>query len=184
MIMIGPQEALMAYVNVSILIAFALTLPVITYHMWAFIAPGLLKKEKMMLAYLVIPSVALFVIGVSFGYFILLPIILRFLIASAVPLAIPMLSLESTFSFIVTILLALGLVFQLPLITAALTKLGVIRPKTLTGNRRHAIVLLFLAAGIITPDPTVVPQIILAVPLILLYEIGILTSKLAGGGRC
>jgi len=181
LVILAPQEALMAYVRVSMLVGFGLTLPVLTYHLWAFIAPGLLQRERRLLLYLVLPSALMFALGVLFGYFVLLPVTLRLMLSSAAPLATPMLSLGTTFSFITSILLALGVTFQLPLATAALTKLGVLDAPALSRHRRHAIVLLLLAAAIVTPDPSVIPQLILAVPMILLYELGILTSKLAGG---
>lgn len=182
LVILEPQEAVVAYVNVSMLIGLLLTLPLITYHMWAFMAPGLLAKEKKMVAYLVVPSVLMFLAGVAFGYFILLPLAFRILLSSAEPLATPMLSLGSVISFSVTILAALGLLFQMPLVSAALSKLGVLKASTLSKYRRHAIVLIVLVAGIITPDPTIIPQLILSVPMILLFELSIWTSRLAGGG--
>ncbi|MFH1055512.1 MAG: twin-arginine translocase subunit TatC [Candidatus Altiarchaeota archaeon] len=184
LVIIEPQEAVMAYFSVSLLLGFTFTLPVLTYHLWAFIAPGLLKQERRMLAYLIIPSVFMFLIGVAFGYYVLLPVALKFLLASAEPLATPMISLGSATSFITSLLLALGVVFQLPLITAALSRLGVLDYRTLARYRRHVIVLIFLIAGIITADPGFVTQTLLAVPMVLLYEVGILTSRVAGGKRC
>lgn len=181
LVILEPQEAVVAYVNVSMLIGFALTLPALTYHMWAFISPALMAREKRMTLYLIAPSALLFALGVAFGYLILLPLAFRILLAEAMPLASPMLSLGSVVSFITTLLFALGVVFQMPLVTAALAKLGVLKARTLGEYRRHVIVLIVLAAGIITPDPTIVPQLILSVPMILLYELGIFTAKLAGG---
>lgn len=180
LVVLGPQEAILTYVKVSLLIGFSVALPFITYHAWAFIAPGLLKRERRLIAYLVLPSAFLFLAGVAFGYFVLLPVALTFLVASASGLAEPMLSLSATFGFIATVLFALGVIFQLPLVTAALTKLGVLDAGTLTKYRRHAIVLILLAAALIT-DPSIITQLLLAVPMLLLYEAGILTSKLMGG---
>jgi sec-independent protein translocase protein TatC len=182
LVVLGPQEALMAYLRVSVLMGFALTLPFMMYHLWVFIAPGLLKHERTLILYLVVPSIILFALGVAFGYLVLLPVALRFLLASAVGLATPMLSLGTTFSFITSILLTLGVIFQLPLVTAALTKLGVVDHQMLARYRRHAIVLVFLAAALLT-DPSVITQLILAAPMVLLYELGIVTSRLVGGRR-
>ena len=181
LVIIDPTEAVVAYVNVSILIGFILTLPVSIYHLWAFLNPALRRQERKMILYLIVPSVAMFLAGVAFGYFILVPMALRLLIFESYPLATPMLSLGSTISFISTLLLALGIVFQWPLITAALGRFGLVKSRTLAEYRRHSIVLIVLAAGIITPDPTIVPQLILSVPMMLLYELGIITSKVAGG---
>lgn len=181
LVIIEPQEAVISYINVSILLGFTFTSPVIAYNLWAFIAPGMLRREKRMLAYVVLPSVALFLAGMAFGYFILLPMAFRLLLDSAAPLATPMISLGAAVSFITTILLALGLVFQMPLIAAILARIGVLKHSTLSNYRRHAIVLIILLAGIITPDPTPIPQIILSVPMIILYELSIYSAKLAGG---
>jgi sec-independent protein translocase protein TatC len=181
LVIIEPQEAVVAYVNVSILIGCLITLPVFTYNMWAFIAPALMKREKTLILCLVAPSVLMFLLGVAFGYVILLPAALRFMIDEAAPLATPMISLGSAISLITSMLLALGIVFQWPLITAALGRLGIVKAGSLSAYRRHAIVLIVLLAGIITPDPSIVPQLILSVPMVMLYELGILTSKIAGG---
>jgi sec-independent protein translocase protein TatC len=182
LVILDPQEAVMAYVKVSMLLGFALTLPALAYHAWAFVAPGLLADEKRLIAYLLAPSAALFLLGAAFGYFIVLPVALGFLIESARPLATPMISLDAAMSFVVFILFALGVVFQIPLVTWALARLRVLSAAQLARYRRHAIVLIFLAAGIITPDPSPVTQTILAVPMVLLYEVGIFAAKAAGGG--
>jgi sec-independent protein translocase protein TatC len=181
LIVIDPTEAVVAYVNVSLLIGFIITLPVMTYNIWAFITPALKNREKKLILYLVVPSVVMFLIGVSFGYFLLIPMALRFLLADVQPLATPMLSLGSTISFVSALLMALGIVFQWPLITAALGKLGIVKSSAFAKYRRHAIVVIVLAAGILTPDPTIAPQLILSFPMIILYEFGIITSKMAGG---
>jgi sec-independent protein translocase protein TatC len=183
LIIVDPQEAVMSYIKASLLIAFALTLPVTAYHAWAFAAPALLRDEKRLIAYLIVPSTIMFAAGAAFGYLILLPVALGFLIGEAEPLATPMLSMDAAFSFITFILLAMGLVFQLPLVCAALAKLGVLTPARLSHYRRHAIVLIFLASGIITPDPSPVTQALLAAPMMVLYELGILAAKIAGGGH-
>jgi sec-independent protein translocase protein TatC len=181
LVVIEPQEAVVAYVNVSMLIGLALALPAIAYHVWAFIAPGLAGRERKTLLCLVAPSAAMFIAGVGFGYYILLPVAFSFLLAEAALLATPMISLGSALSFITSVLAALGLVFQMPLVSAGLARLGVLRAQTLANHRRHAIVAIVLVAGIITPDPSVVPQLILSVPMIALYEAGIWTARLAGG---
>ncbi|MFH0862445.1 MAG: twin-arginine translocase subunit TatC [Candidatus Altiarchaeota archaeon] len=181
LVIIDPAEAVTAYVNVSLLMGFILALPATVYHMWAFLDPALRRQERKMMLFLIVPSVSLFLAGVAFGYFILVPTALRFLLDSSEPLATPMLSLASTISFVTTILLALGFLFQWPLITAVLGRLGFLKAGTLSQYRRHSIVFIILAAGIITPDPTIIPQLILSAPMMLLYETGIITSKIAGG---
>lgn len=181
LVILQPQEAIITYLKTSILIGFAFTLPAITYHLWAFLAPGLLKDEKRMVTTLVIPSAIMFVTGAAFGYYLLLPATLGFLIDSAAPLAEPMISLDEAVSFVTFILAALGMVFQMPLASWALARLGAVSSGDLAAYRRHAIVLIFLAAGVITPDPSPITQILLALPMMLLYEASIISAKLAGG---
>ncbi len=183
LVILQPQEAIVTYLKTSILIGFALTLPAMTYHLWAFLAPGLLRDERRMATALVIPSAVLFAAGIAFGYCLLLPATIGFLIGSAAPLAEPMISLDEAASFVTFILAALGLVFQMPLATWALARLGAVTPGGLAAYRRHAVVLIFLASGLITPDPGPLTQILLAMPMMLLYEAGILSAKLAGGNH-
>lgn len=181
LVIIEPQEAVVAYINVSLFLSLMLSMPAIAYHLWAFLSPGLIERERRMMLYLVLPSTALFAFGAAFGYKVLLPIAFRVLIGEAVPLATPMISLASFISFVAVVLAALGILFQMPLATYALTRLGVVNPKLLSAYRKHMIVLILLVAGMITPDPSPIPQLILALPMVLLYEAGIITSKLAGG---
>jgi sec-independent protein translocase protein TatC len=180
LVIIDPTEAVVAYVNVSFVLGFLLALPAMAYQFWAFIWPALFKRERRALLYLVVPSVSLFFLGLSFGYFFLIPTTLDFMIGEAAPLATPMVSLAAAASLISNLLLALGIVFQWPLISAALARIGVLGADDLARYRRHAIVLIVLVAGIITPDPTIVPQLVLSIPMIALFEAGILTARMAG----
>ncbi|MCX6695392.1 MAG: twin-arginine translocase subunit TatC [Candidatus Altiarchaeota archaeon] len=177
-VVISPLEAVSVKVKASLLMAFTITSPVIFYEFWAFVGPALSIKEKRMLAYAFIPALLLFLTGVSFAYLILLPLSFSFLISEAAPLATPMLSLSETFDFMLFVLFSTGVSFELPLVIGVLTKVGLIDHKVLSAYRRHVIVLVFLAAGIVTPDPTLFSQVILAVPLVLLYEAGVLVSRL------
>lgn len=179
LVVLSPMEALMVYIKVSLAAGFVLTLPVFVYQVWAFVSPALGRKEKKMLFYVILPSVFLFLIGAFFGYFILLPITLKFLVDTASYVATPMFSLDETISFIVSIILLLGLVFQLPLVTAVLSRLGLVTPDALRSGRRYSIVLIFIVAAAVTADPSAVTQILVAVPMVFLYEVGVWTAKLA-----
>jgi sec-independent protein translocase protein TatC len=181
-IVLSPQEALMVEIKVSLLMGFIRSFPVSVYQMWAFIAPGLLGKEKKILSYVLLPSIVLFLLGAGFAYYLLLPVTLSFLISVAYTVAFPLFSLNQTLNFIIPLILSFGLVFQLPLIVAVLSKLGVVNPCLLTSKRRYVILLTFLVAAVIT-DPSVVTQILVAIPIILLYEMSIQVSKLLGESR-
>jgi len=182
LIVTSPQEAVMTYVYASIIMAFALTFPVFAYHLWAFLAPGLVADEKRLIAWVVLPSTLLFLAGMGFAYLILLPRALSFLIAAARPLAEPMLSMGQAFYFIGSIMAASGLLFQIPLVTAVASRLGSVGPTSLSHYRRHVILASFIVAAIIT-DPSPVTQVLLALPMILLYEAGIMSARLFGGKR-
>lgn len=182
LVVIEPQEAIIAYIWASLLMGVLLTVPFMTYHLWVFMAPGLKKSEKNLILRLFVPAVFLFGLGCAFGYFVLMPVSLKFLISQATPLATPMLSLYSTFSFITYLLILLGLMFEFPLISYGLSRAGFLSHETMRQYRRHAIVASFLFAAVVT-DPSPVTQVILAAPMVALYEVGVLTAKIGGGGR-
>lgn len=177
LVILSPLEAVSVNVKISFLLGFVISLPVLVYEFWSFLSPALNKKEKRVLAYSLFPSILLFLVGVLFAYRILLPTTLEFMLNEAYPVASPMLSLNETFSFIIFILFTTGVSFQLPLVVAALSKVGIVNYKMLSSTRRYAIVVIFIFAAVITPDPTLVSQLLVAVPVTLLYEASIQISR-------
>jgi len=177
-VVIGPMEAVSVKVKASILIACVATSPLLFYELYAFVGPALSEREKKLLFRSFLPAFLLFLVGVVFAYKIMLPMTIGFLIAEAAPIATPMLSLGETYDFIMFILFSTGLSFELPLAVAVLSKVGLVNHKILSQYRRHVIVLIFLVAGIVTPDPTFFSQIILAIPLVLLYEASLWVSRI------
>jgi len=178
-VVLSPQEAIMVEIKVSLLLGFILSFPVLVYQLWAFIAPGLLRKERKILFYILLPSIVLFLLGVMFAYYLLLPITLRFLIDISYAIAFPLFSLSQTFNFVIILIILFGLVFQLPLIVAILSRLGIVNYHFLESKRKYILLSTFIIAAIIT-DPSVVTQILVAIPIILLYEISIWVSKIVG----
>ncbi len=175
---LSPTEKLMQYFKVAILTAVVVTVPAALYHIWAFAKPGLKKSENRFFAGVMVFGLILFCIGVSFAYFISLPFMLNFLLTlEGTDFITNQTSLETYLNFVITIFTIFGVAFEMPLITVILSKMGIANPTFMRKGRRIAIVLIFLVAAIITP-PDIVSQLMVGLPMILLYEISILLSQL------
>lgn len=179
LIFTGVTEAFFTYLKVSILAGAFLALPVIFYQLWAFIAPGLHAQEKKFVVPFVVFSTLFFITGASFGYWVVFPFGFQFLLGFANETIRPFPSLREYLAFATKLLLAFGLVFELPLISYFLSKAGLLTHQTLARNRRYFIVLAFIASAALTP-PDVVTQILMAGPLILLFEISVQVAKIFG----
>lgn len=164
------------HIVVSIIAGFIVSFPYIVYEFWRFIKPGLYKTERQYATGMVFYTSFLFVTGVLFGYFIIAPLSVNFLGSYRVSeLVINQIDLNSYFSTIATLVLASGMVFELPVFIYFLTKIGVVTPESLRQYRRHAVVGVLILAAIITP-PDVSSQVLVFFPLMLLYEISIWVS--------
>ena len=179
MIFTGLPEAFFTYLKVALLSGFMLAAPVILYQFWMFVAPGLYQKEKHLLVPIVLLSSVFFVGGALFGYFIVFPFGFKFFLGFASETIKPLPSMREYLSFSSKLLLAFGLVFELPLIITFLAKLGLVSVDFLKKNRKYALILFFAGSAILTP-PDVVTQIMMALPLMLLYEISILGARVFG----
>ena len=179
LIFTGLPEAFFTYLKVSFLAGIILATPILFFQFWMFVAPGLYEKEKRLLIPIVSLSTVFFVGGAFFGYFIVFPYGFKFFLGFASDTIKPLPSMREYLSFASTLLLAFGLVFELPLIITFLAKLGMVSVPFLKKNRKYAILLFFIAAAILTP-PDVVTQIMMALPLIVLYEISIIGAKIFG----
>jgi len=158
-------------------VALLMAAPVIFYEIWAFVSPGLLQKEKKYTIPFVLFASLFFTLGLIFCYYVILPFGLKFLLTYKTTGITPKLSISQYLSFYTRMMLVFGIVFELPVATIFLTKIGVIRPAFLTRNRKYAVLVIFLISAILTP-PDVVTQILMAIPLLLLYEISIMGSKM------
>lgn len=165
----APHEAFMTYLKVSFLGGVALAVPVILYQFWRFVAPGLYDHERRYLYPIVILSTVFFLGGAAFGYLVVFPYGFQFFASFATEYIAPMISTKEFLSFATRLLIAFGLVFELPLVTLFLAKLGLVKASFLQRQRKYAIVIIFIVAAILTP-PDVFTQILMAIPLLLLYE--------------
>lgn len=159
-------------VKVTLMAAFLISLPHTLYQIWAFVAPALYQNEKRLIAPLVLSSVSLFFTGMVFAYFLVFPVIFKFL-AGVTPVGVNMATdIDKYLSFILGMFVAFGTAFEVPIIVILLTKIGVVTTAQLKHARPYVIVGAFVIAAVITP-PDVISQTLLAIPLILLYEAGI-----------
>ncbi len=175
----GLPEAFFTFLKVSFLSGLMLASPVIIYQFWMFVAPGLYDREKRLLIPIVLLSSIFFVGGALFGYFIVFPFGFEFFLGFATETIRPLPSMKEYLSFSAKLLLAFGLVFELPLVITFLAKLGIVTVPFLKKNRKYAILLFFVGAAILTP-PDVVTQVMMALPLMILYEISIVGARIFG----
>ncbi len=179
LVFLGPAEAFWMNMKIALVTGFILTLPVVFYQLWKFISPGLYPQEKKYILPFVLTATALFMIGITFCYLIVLPFAMSFLLNYKVgDFLMPMLSVGLYIDFLLKFLLAFGFVFELPILIVITTRMGIITPQTLKKYRRLALVLAFVVAAIITPTPDAFNQTLMAVPMIILYEVGIWVSIL------
>lgn len=179
LIFTGLPEAFFTYLKVALLSGIMLAAPVILYEFWMFLAPGLYKKERGLLVPIVFLSSFFFIGGALFGYFVVFPFGFKFFLGFASDTIQALPSMKEYLGFSAKLLLAFGLVFELPIVITFLARLGIVSVDFLKKNRKYALILFFVGAAIITP-PDVVTQVMMALPLMLLYEISILGARVFG----
>jgi len=169
-------EMFIAYVKVALIAGIMLAIPIIFYELWMFLAPALYQREKRYLIPFVLFSSILFAAGALFGYFVVFPYGFKFFISFATEDIQALPSVKQYFSFTIRLLLAFGLVFELPVVVFFMTKIGLITPDSMKRFRKFAILGSFILGAILTP-PDVATQIMMALPIIILYEVSIIISK-------
>jgi len=176
-----PTEAFWTYMKVAMLGGLFIAMPVVLWNVWAFVAPGLHKHERKYAAPFVIIGSLLFLLGGAFALFVVVPFAVRFLVSFGEQQGLqPMLSISSSIDFVLKFTFAFGLVFELPVVITLLSMIGVVTPQFLSRNRKYAILINFVIAAILTPTPDVINQSLMAGPLILLYEVGIIAARIFG----
>ncbi|MBN1526934.1 MAG: twin-arginine translocase subunit TatC [Candidatus Omnitrophica bacterium] len=178
----SPQDAFVIYMRIGFMGGLILAFPVIAYQFWAFVSPAIedrFKKNTVLLAFF---CVCAFVSGCAFSYFILLPKALTFLLGIGSENLEPVISAANYVSFVTAIIVSCGLVFQMPVLSFLLTRTGLVNSGMLRKKFKYAVIIIFIAAAVITPTVDAFNMLILAVPMLLLYEISIWVSAIAG--RC
>ncbi len=172
-----PAEAFFTYIKIAIFAGFLLALPVVFYQAWKFILPALTVRERTVIGILVPSSVLLFFAGLAFSFFLVLPAALQFFMGFGSESLQPMFTLHQYFDFVLAFILPFGAVFELPLLVIVFAKLGFISSKFLQSKQRIVIFLAFVVGAVISPTPDIFTQSMIAIPLILLYEISYLVVR-------
>ncbi len=178
----SPQGAFFTYMKVALVASIFGTSPFSFYQVWAFVAPGLYREEKRAILPLAFFSSIFFLAGASFCFLVVFPLAFQFFMGFASDTIVPMISVEEYLSFALKLLIAFGLVFEMPLFTYFLARFGVLTPEFMRRSRKYAILLTFVVAAVLTP-PDVISQILMALPMLLLYEVSIYVAVVARPGK-
>lgn len=179
LVFLAPAEAFWMHIKIAFVAGLIMSLPVIFYQLWKFISPGLLQKERKYVVPFIFIATCLFLIGAAFCFLVVLPFAMRFLLTYKVgDFLSPMLSIGKYVDFCLKFILAFGAVFEIPIIIIFFTRIGLVTPKTLAKNRKYAILVAFIIAAILTPTPDFFNQTLMAVPIMALYEVGIIVSRI------
>ena len=176
MIATGVITPFMVPVKVALLTAFVLALPIVLYQAWAFVAPGLYKHEQKLALPLILSGTLLFLLGMAFCYFVVFKTVFEFIAGFAPQSITPAPDIEAYVSFVITMFMAFGITFEVPVAVVLLVKSGLVSVQKLRSARGYVVVGAFVIAAIVTP-PDVISQFMLAVPLCVLYEVGLLVAS-------
>lgn len=177
LVFLSPVEAFTAHIKVSIYVGFLISLPIVVYQIWRFALPALRQSEKKIIHVLVPLTLVLFFIGLSFSFLLVVPVGLNFLLGFSSPDLQPMISLGNYISFVLAMTLPFGIVFQLPLIQVLLVRFNLVSVQRMASLRKHVIVGSFIVGALLTP-PDLISQVMLAVPLLCLYELGMVIGRI------
>ena len=172
-----PSEAFFTYLKVSICCGFILALPIVFYQLWCFVLPALTIKERYIAAVIVPSSVILFLSGLAFSFFLVMPAALKFFGGFGSESLLPMFSVARYFDFLFSFILPFGFVFELPLVVVIAAKLGLLSSKFLGEKQRYVIFFSFVIGAIVTPTPDIFTQSMIALPMIVLYELSYLIVR-------
>jgi len=176
-IYITPAELFMAYLKIAIIGGFVISAPFILFQVWSFVSPALESKGKRYLRLALFVGGGFFIIGVVFSYFVVVPTMIAFFTGFQIEEIQAAISFDSYLTFVINTLLSFGLIFELPILMLLLTKFNIVKIDFLKQNRKYFILLIFIVAAFLTP-PDVISQILLAIPMLLLFEVGIILSML------
>ncbi|MBF0485836.1 MAG: twin-arginine translocase subunit TatC [Candidatus Omnitrophica bacterium] len=177
LIFTSPGDAFCAFWNVVLGGGALLSVPYILYHIWSFIAEGLTEEEKKLVFFYGLLSFVLFLLGAVFAFYVIMPMALQFFLSYQTPQITAFISVDKYMSFLFSWVIDAGLAFETPLFIFVLARFGIVTPEFFAQKRRYAIVIILIIAAILTP-PDVVSQILLAAPMLILYELGIIFAKM------
>lgn len=182
LVYLAPAEAFVTRIKLALAGGLVVSVPFLLFQVWSLAKPFLGRRQRTV-ALLMIPlAFGLFLAGAAFGYIVLLPVALKFLLGFGGPELVPMLAVGPYVGFVIMMVLPLGLIFQMPIVAVFLTRIGIIDPRSVAGRRKYAILIIFILSTILTP-PDVFSQLLMAAPLLILFEVSLLVARIAGGGR-
>lgn len=174
---LAPSELLTSYVKLALIMGLVIASPVLLYEIWAFIAPALSDREKKAGFFALLGGFGFFAVGVFFAYMVAIPFMINFFVQfNTSEIITSSISFENYMNFMIGMLMTFGLVFEMPILALLLSTIGILKPEYMIKARKYAILLIFVIAAIITP-PDVVSQIMIGIPMVLLYEISIIVSR-------
>ena len=176
-VFISPSELMLSYIRIAIFCGLVISAPIILSQIWLFVSPGLEIKQKKHIVVSLLVGGGFFVLGTIFAYIVVLPVVFKFFAGFQMPEIKATISFGNYLNFIIRLLLAFGVVFELPIIMFLFTRLGLLKVEFFIKYRKYMVLIIFIVAALLTP-PDVVSQTLLAVPMLLLYEIGILLSRI------
>jgi len=179
LINLKPYGQIVLYMQVALVCGIILSIPNIFYQAWKFIEPGLLPQERQYASKVTFFTSICFLAGIAFAYFVMLPTALAFFAEFGTQSIQNNIAVDEYFGFIISVMLAAGVVFELPMISFVLARIGILTPAFMRKYRKHAIVIILVLAGLLTPSPDITSQLLLGMPLLLLYEVSIFIAKLA-----
>lgn len=172
-----PAEAFFTYIKVAVFVGFLFALPVVLYQIWRFVLPALMGTERYIISVIVPISLFLFLAGLAFSFFFVMPAGIKFLMGFSTDELQPMFSLKQYFDFVISFLLPFGFIFEMPLAIVLLAKIGIVSSKFLAKQQRLVIFLTFVIGAIVSPTPDIFSQSMIAIPMILLYEISFIIVR-------
>lgn len=180
LVFLSPTEAFWVYMKVALIAGCVLALPFVLYQVWAFVSPGLHPHERRFALPFVLIGSFFFLLGATFAQLVVIPFAMRFLVSFPGPDLAPMISIGAYVDFVLKFTLGFGVVFELPVALTLAARVGLVTPEFLAKNRKYAILINFILAAVLTPTPDVFNQTLMAAPMILLYELGIISARIFG----
>jgi sec-independent protein translocase protein TatC len=179
---IAPEELIIAYLRIAFLGGIIVAAPLIIMQIWLFVKPGLVKRERRYLLLSLMVGSLFFLTGIAFSYLMIIPLSLKFLASFQTEQITSFISFSNYLGFITNMLVSFGLVFELPILMLLLSAFGILKVKMVTKYRKHILIVILILAAFLTP-PDVVSQLLLAMPMLLLFEIGIVFARMAEKAR-
>ena len=176
LIFISPTEAFIAYIKIALLAGFIISFPFILYHVWAFLSPAVSKATRRRIMVWLFMALILFFSGITFSYFVAIPLALDFLIGFGKEIASPKITLGNYISFFGALILIGGIIFEIPITMGLLADAGLLHTSTLRKKRHYAVLTILVCAAVITPTQDIMNMLLFAIPMIILYEVGLVIA--------